>query len=288
MVLRNTGGKVLDTDSCFIMGSPESEIGHPSGTPVERMVEVTLTHSFLIGQHEITQDQWTGEGLPNLSTAYPGDRGDCIAPDCPAGGVSWFAALAFANLLSERHEPPLKPCYELKQCTGTLGNKLRCAEAHITAPTIYECEGFRLPTEAEWEYATRAGTRTAYYAGDITPYEGKCGPQPALEDTAWYCNNSNGHTHPVMQKKPNGWGLHDTLGNAYEWVNDDRRERLREYEGEQVVDPGDQLDAVGILRVWRGGLYGSLPEWNRSSSQTSGLWDEETATVSFRIARTIR
>ena len=94
---------------------------------------------------------------------------------------------------------------------------------------------YRLPTEAEWEYACRAGTETPRYHHD-------------LDTIAWYTANSNGHTHPVGQKVPNAWGLYDMLGNVSEWCHHGGRE----YTAAGVVDP----TGAGALRVIRGGSWG--------------------------------
>ena len=103
---------------------------------------------------------------------------------------------------------------------------------------------YRLPTEAEWEYAARAGTTTDTYAGDLTNPEGD---SPVLNGIAWYFNNSGGRTHPVGQKAANPWGLHDMLGNVWEWVGD----WYGDYSGGAVTDPTGP--ASGSYRVTRGG-----------------------------------
>ena len=111
-------------------------------------------------------------------------------------------------------------------------------------------ESYRLPTEAEWEYAARAGTTTDTYAGDITePW----GNDPVLNGIAWYAENSSGRTHPMGRKAPNGWGLYDMLGNVWEWVGD----WYGAYPGGGVTDPAGP--GSGSRRVFRGGgwAYGA-------------------------------
>ena len=209
---------------CFVMGSPKDEWGRGANT--ENQVKVTLTHPFLIQQKETSQADWVALGLKNPSAppAKPGDGGDCLEPACPVGNVTWFEAAGFANLLSQKEG--LKPCYVLEGCTGQLGEGMACTKIGTTAPTYYQCEGYRLPGEAEWEYAARAGTTTAFYTGPIKTLSdlGECAEDPNLASAEWYCFNSGGLTgsvtHPGGLKKKNPWGLFDTLGNTYEWTND--------------------------------------------------------------------
>src|SRR5690606_32015435 len=125
----------------------------------------------------------------------------------------------------------LSPCYELTACSGNFGagpvcnrpgsepgvlecdtpdaDEYDCGGLYTTANSVYECEGYRLPTEAEWEYAARAGRKTAFWTGDITPLspDADCPCDGTLQGAEWYCFNSGKHQHAVGELKPNWWGL---------------------------------------------------------------------------------
>jgi len=215
---------------CFILGSPKSEWGR--GKYSEEQVPVTLTHPFLMQQYEVSRTLWMS--LESVDPSFDiSEVANCSEPGCPVTGVTWSMALEFANKLSEKHEPPLKPCYKLSGCAvpdaGIQGEGWTCVNVETTASSVYDCEGFRLPTEAEWEYAARAGTRTAFYSGDITPYamgpdtDPCMQPEPKLDEIAWSCLNTGTtlprRLQPAGRRKANGWGLHDIIGNADEWVS---------------------------------------------------------------------
>ncbi|HEY8427670.1 MAG TPA: formylglycine-generating enzyme family protein [Sandaracinaceae bacterium] len=266
----------------FVMGSPEDEWGHPARS--ENQVQVTFTRGFLIQQHELTQREWTALGLPNPSGRNPDGTGACSEPECPVGNVTWFEAVAFANLLSDAEGLPR--CYELEDCTPGMGEGMACGHIALTTETLYDCVGYRLPTEAEWEYAVRAGTTTAFYSGDITRYDAEtdCNPDPNLQRIAWYCYNSGGTTHPWGQKEPNGWGLYDMSGNAFEWVHD--HYTPSGYGEGPLVDPDGDL-VLNHDRVFRGGGYNVWASACRSADHLSGSWNNRGHGIGFRLVRTL-
>jgi len=202
--------------SCFVMGSPESEWRR--GRDTEAQVAVTLTHWVEIQQQELSRAEWTAA----TGTPVPGPE-NCTEPECPVAMVSWWDALHVANLLSD--EKGLARCYEPVGCTGALGVDLECTGVADPDASVYECEGYRLPTRAEAEYAARAGTISTFYSGDITPYEDvtACEQDPALELIGWYCGNSGGVAHPGGGLQANGFGLQDMIGNLGEWSNEEQR-----------------------------------------------------------------
>lgn len=235
VVAKCTNGFCTVPAGCFVAGSPECQ--GRRGANSEPEVQVTLTHPFEIAQHEVTQAEWVAQGLPNRATAPSYDAGalsaygSCLEPSCPATNFSWFDALEYANRVSRAHSPPLPECYVLESCTGEPGLGMKCATARTSPTDAYACRGYRLPTEIEWEYAARAGTRTPYYGGPMLATKNThCASEPFLDPTAWHCftaSHTEGTpptairlTHPVMTKAPNAWGLYDMLGNVQEWTSD--------------------------------------------------------------------
>ena len=178
--------------------------------------QVTLTKPFLLGVHEVTQGQWQAV---MGTTPWKGKQYVKEGDDYPATYVSWNDAVEFCRQLSEK-----------------------------------EGLEYRLPTEAEWEYACRAGTTTAYSFGDDAS---------ELGEYAWYRENAwdagQKYAHTVGQKKPNPWGLYDMHGNVFEWCQD----WGGDYPSESVTDPAGP--SSGSIRVCRGGSWVSKAEWCRSS-----------------------
>jgi len=269
------------------MGSPEGEWGH---APIEDMqVAVTLTRPFEIMQHELTQGEWTAAGFANPSGLQPNGKGDCIDAKCPVGNVNWYEAVWYANLLSAQATPALPACYKLETCRGTpglgVGPGLVCDTVTATASTVYECKGYRLPTDAEWEYAARAGTRTAFYSGDITVYPERyvCNCDRNLEKIGWYCFNSGGLTHPVGLLEPNRLGLFDMSGNAMEWVNDASDGRPAQV----PIDPDGKVVPTNTSQNVRGGFALVWASESRSTRQSEASRDFRSVARGFRLARTL-
>ena len=136
---------------------------------------------------------------------------------------------------------------------------------------------YRLPTEAEWEYACRAGTSTAFYSGDITPSETEL--DPALDAVGWYRLNAQGAPHPVGRKQPNPWGLYDMHGNLCEWCED----WYGPYPEGHVVDPVNTRAGDG--RVCRGGSWASGAATCRSAARFCFAPDCRSDFVGFRLVR---
>lgn len=262
--LPDTGGDVVPTydgpfgvkfvavaAGVFDMGTPEWE--SDSAFADEPYHPVTLTHDIWISQYEITQSEWEAV----MGTSPWTGHTDCTEPTCPASYLVWSDAARFANAVSTA--AGLSPCY---YTDGSLG---------VGNP--YVCTGYRLPTDAEWEYVARAGTGQTYiYAGsnDITAVgyaSGWDAPQP------------------VGQLAPNAWGTYDMSGNLWEWTND-------AYDDDATYTDAAVTDPVGgnftTQRVARGGAAGTTLDncrvANRLSYQAA---PSSPKSIGFRLARSL-
>jgi len=265
----------------FVMGSPTDEPFR--GLRDEDQVDVTFTRDFEIGQFEVTQGEWKSQGLENPSSTSEEDGSDCIADDCPVGTITWFDAVEYTNLLSEHAGLPA--CYVLAGCAGAPGER-NCESVELSSPSAYDCTGYRLPTEAEWEYAVRAGTTTTFYGGDIS-HGGEtfdCLPDTSLVDIAWFCHNSGGTTHPVGGKEPNSWNLFDMTGNVREWTHS--RYTAEGYGDGPLIDPGGELVDLGTM-VMRGGSFLAWGSICRSAFRNRRSPSITGPGFGFRVARTI-
>ena len=223
-------GYVVISAGEFMMGSPLSEAGRGSDEGPQRTVRIT--GSFLLKATEVTQGEW--KALMGSNPSHFSSCGD----ECPVEQVSWWDSLSYCNALSRSEG--LSECYEVSGSTVT-----------VKAPggDPVSCEGYRLPTEAEWEYAYRAGSTTAFYNGGIT--RTVCGVDPNLDEIAWYCGNSGDTTHAVGAKQANGWGLYDMAGNVWEWAWD----RYGDYDSRPDPDTDPLGPGSGSNRVYRGGSW---------------------------------
>lgn len=220
---------------CYVFGSSEDTPGR--GAVGEEQGPVTFTYEMEVMQTELTWAEY--DRITGWSRKIYADV--CTQDQCPAY-LSWWEAMLLANLLSERHDPPLERCYELGEgCQGEPGDRMSCPNYQLTRPG-YSCKGYRLPNQFEWQYLARAGTPTDFYTGNMSVIGlGDCTPDPALEKIAWYCGNSEGPAaKPVGQLLPNRWGLYDLFGNVMEMF-----QTLNfAGPGTPVVDP-EEPDATG-------------------------------------------
>jgi formylglycine-generating enzyme required for sulfatase activity/predicted Ser/Thr protein kinase len=217
----------------FLMGSPDSDSDAWSDEKPQHRVRIT--RPFYLGVTEVTQGQYRAVMGQNPSHFRGSD-------DLPVEMVSWEEAQAFCARLNEQ---------EKEQLSG---------------------ERYRLPTEAEREYACRAGTTTRFSFGDANS---------GLDDHGWFGSNSGGQTHPVGQKRPNPWGLFDMHGNVWEWCEDGYDDKY--YVSSPAADPPGPSQAA--FRVVRGGSWFDLPAYARSTFRGSRAPEFRNAGIGLRVAR---
>jgi formylglycine-generating enzyme required for sulfatase activity len=177
-------------------------------------------------------------------------------------------------------EAGLVECYT---CVGS-GSAFACT-LHRDFDKPYDCPGYRLPTEAEWEYAARAGTASAYsnggslHDGDWNTCTGKLELDDGslLDDIAVYCGNQGTSPELVGSKAANPWGLYDMHGNVQEWVSD--------WYGGYDGDEEDPSGGLGTMKSVRSGSVGSTPSDVRSAARMSSMPGNPSASIGFRLAR---
>ncbi len=227
----------------FLMGSPDSD---PSSVSDEKPPHrVQISKPFYLGIHEVTQGQYRAVMGDNPSH-FKGSG------DLPVDMVSWLEAVQFCIKLSE------------------LENRTPCYRIDRTEVTVVGGNGYRLPTEAEWEYACRAGSTTVY------PFSDDVGK---LAEHAWYEKNSDGKSHSVGMLSPNALGIHDMLGNVWEWCGD--RYDKSYYASSPGSDPSGAPSAPA--RVRRGGAWSSPPRNSRAACRNKVAPGHKDGSLGFRL-----
>jgi formylglycine-generating enzyme required for sulfatase activity len=227
VVFSGTGpdGFIWIEPGTFVMGSPASEAGRYAD---EVQHTVTLTRGFWLCDHEVTQAEYERMMGSNPSSFRGEDR--------PVEQVSWTEAVLYCERRTE-----------LERLSGGI-------MAH---------QAYRLPTEAEWEYAARARTLGAWYGG--------------LDAIGWWAGNSGGQSRPVKGKQPNAWGLYDMIGNVWEWCSD----WYGAYPAGSLTDPTGP--SSGTLRVFRGGSWDYTLECTRAAQRFKNVPDLQYGNLGFRV-----
>jgi formylglycine-generating enzyme required for sulfatase activity len=256
---------VLPARAKFRMGSPPTEAereGGPEGD-AEQLHWETIPRSFAISAKEVTVDQFQ-----RFHPDFDYKKQYAPSPSCPVNALTWYDAVAYCNWLSRKEGLAAKEwCYEPNR-DG------KYAEGMRMAPDYLKRQGYRLPTEAEWEYACRAGALTSRYYGES---------DELLSDYAWYLQNSANHLQAVGLLKPNDFGLFDMLGNALEWCQSESAAYRESVDAEDPLELSDKK-----TRVLRGGSFFTQGLTIRSADRYMYVPTVHPTNVGFRVARTIR
>ncbi len=234
-------------------------MGSQDGGADEKPVRIVhITRAFALSETEVTQAQY--QAVMGNNPSRHKDTPD--SAQHPVEAMSWFDAVKYCNRLSELEGR--KPCYTVQIEEGEHGAKFERVEWPDAS-----CTAYRLPTEAEWEYAARADQAYQYAGAD------------KLARVAWHSGNASNRTHPVARLDPNAWFLYDMSGNVREWVWD----RYGAYPTKEVQDPSGS--PTGGFRVQRGGsfVYGAV-----NARVTNRYWSSPTfldGSTGFRLARSL-
>lgn len=263
---------VLIRAGTFTMGSPAEEPGRWSGDFFPH--QVTLTQNFYMGATEVTQGQY--QRVMRATPSYFGPASNLPNTEAhPVEQVTWFDAARFCNALSVREG--LTPCYSVPGRGNDIvdGDNVACS---------WTANGYRLPTEAEWEYACRAGTSSMFSwaaTQDDEQMKNHCWFAKNAFSTSWTMPHAaQSGTQPVATKLPNAWGLYDMSGNVWEWCND-----WWEDPGARPAQTDPRGPATGVNRVGRGGSWAF--KWSdcrsgyRSWSSPGYRW----YSLGFRVVR---
>jgi formylglycine-generating enzyme required for sulfatase activity len=219
----------------FIMGSPQNEKGRFGDEGPQH--RVLFPKPFAVSKFEVTFEQWDA----------------CVA----VGGCALVSDSGFGR----GTRPVINVTWDE-------------AQQYVAWFSRMTAQPYRLLSEAEWEYAARAGTTTLYSFGD---------DEAALSQYAWYSANTDGQTHPVGEKKPNAFGLHDSHGNVWEWVQDCYQFN---YDG-APMDGSARTVGDCSRRVVRGGSWGGIPLDLRAANRVRVTTGNRIDDIGFRLARTL-
>jgi formylglycine-generating enzyme required for sulfatase activity len=267
---------ILDSREAFLMSSPVTEKDRFDSNELQHWRK--LDRKFGISTKAVTVEQFERFKKANPVVTHTYTKKYAPESACPQVSVTWYEAIAYCRWLSEEEGIP-----ETEWVYPLTVKEIMAAAAENKAlmmPQDYlKRKGYRLLSEAEWEYSARSGTQSAYHFGDSVEL---------LREYGWYTKNTNdAQSFPVGEKKPNEWGLFDMTGNSYSWVQD----RFLRYPNGSRLKPGlDVEDKQSITdnegRVLRGGSFLELASFLRSSVRADGRPSSRNVIIGFRLSRT--